>query len=125
MEFPSLEWRQPRDFRPRRCELGGSAFQRKSENRGSSRGPAVNLFSWETSSVSKTKGMETISDSPTGSTELFATCQLGNHLLAAHGDHAIYGMQEERGIAVPFREGSSLSAERNGMSPRTKRSSCA
>lgn len=58
--------------------------------------------------------METISDSPTGSMELFATCQLGNHLLAARRDRAIYGTREERGIAVTppgAAVGSSPSAE--------------
>lgn len=44
--------------------------------------------------------METISDSPTGSTELFATCQLGNHLLTARGDRAVCGTQGEGGTAV-------------------------
>lgn len=50
--------------------------------------------------VPQTKGMETISDSPAGSTELFATCQLGNHLLTARGDCAVCGTQGEGGSAV-------------------------
>lgn len=50
--------------------------------------------------VPSTKGMETISDSPAGSSELFATCQLGNHLLTARGDCAVCGTQGEGGTAV-------------------------
>lgn len=59
-------------------------------------GGSSRAVSWEGSSLPKPRGTETISDPPSGSPELFATCQSGNHLLQPLGTPLPVGCRRRR-----------------------------